>query len=90
MGFINEDGLNVSYDASELIEDLKRDIAEFGGNTIVAVWCKKAKGVEIYTNYDFIDKDDPISKTEIEDDEYLKQMSMTALLMLLEMENEIL
>lgn len=77
MGFINEDGLNVSYDASELIEDLKRDIAEFGGNTIVAVWCKKAKGVEIYTNYDFIDKDDPISTTEIEDDEYLKQMTMT-------------
>ena len=37
MGFINEEGKSISYECSGLIEELREDIKEFGGNTIVAV-----------------------------------------------------
>ena len=90
MGFINENGENISHECTELIEELKLDILEFGGDTIVNVWCKDTNGVTIYTNYDFIDKELLISDDEIKDDEYIKQMTMTALLMLLDIQNRIL
>lgn len=47
MAFINKNGESVSFECSELIGELKRDIAEFGGDTIVCVWCQKYKGVEL-------------------------------------------
>lgn len=47
------------------------------------------RGVELYTNYDFIN-DIPIKERELEDGEYLRTMSMTALLILLEKENELI
>lgn len=90
MAFINPQGMRISYECSELIAELKEDIAEFGGDTIVAVWCKDNSGVTIYTNYDFIDDEDPITESEIEDDEYIQKMSMSALLLLFEKQNEIL
>ena len=40
MAFINSHGKKISFECSELIEELKEDIAEFGGDKIVAVWCK--------------------------------------------------
>lgn len=90
MAFYNSKGVTISYECSELIEELKADIAEFDGDTIVAVWCKDKSGVTIYTNYDFIDKEDPIKETELKEDEYIKQMTMSALLILFEKQNEIL
>ena len=90
MGFVNENGENISYECSELIEELKADISEFGGDTIVKVWCKDTNGVTIYTNYDFIEKEMSLQDNEIENDEYIKQMSLTALVMLLEIQNSIL
>lgn len=90
MGFINKVGKNVSYECSELIEELKEDIAEFGGETIVNVWCKVREGAELYVNYDFVDKDMPISESEVKEGEYIKNMTMAALLMLLEQQNSIL
>ena len=38
MAFINEQGLEISYECSELIKELKEDIVEFGGDTVVV--CK--------------------------------------------------
>lgn len=90
MAFINEQGLGISYECSELIEELKEDIVEFGGDTVVAVWCKDNSGVTLYTNYDFIDKEQPITEKEVDDDEYIQKMTMSALLILLEKQNEIL
>ena len=89
MGFINDEGRQVSYECSDLIEELKQDIEEFGGNTIVAVWCKDDNGVVVYTNYDFIEEDAPIRPEELENGEYLREMTMTALLMMLEQQNRI-
>lgn len=90
MAFENTNGIKVSYECSELIKELKVDIEEFGGDTIVAVWCKESMGVTIYTNYDFIEEEEPIKETELKEDEYIKQMTMSALLILLEKQNEIL
>ena len=45
MAFVNPQGIKISYECSELIEELKQDIEEFGGDTIVAVWCKENDGL---------------------------------------------
>lgn len=89
MAFINENGQSISFECSELIEELKDDISEFGGDRIVAVWCREYQGVTIYTNYDFITEDKPLQKTELQKNEQIKKMTMTALLMLLEEQNSI-
>ena len=90
MAFTNPAGITISLECSALIKELKADIAEFGGNKIVAVWCKEESGVELYTNYDFIVNDDKIKKSELEKGEYIKKMTMSALLVLLEEQNKIL
>ena len=90
MAFINSHGEKISYECSALIKELKTDIVEFGGDTIVAVWCKEFSGVTIYVNYDFIEKEIPIRESELKNDEYIKPMTMTTLLMLLKQQNEIL
>jgi hypothetical protein len=90
MAFINKQGKSISYECSELIEELKADIEEFGGSTIVAVWCREYEGVTIYVNYDFICDDEPVETSELRDGEYIKQMSMTALSILLEEQNRII
>lgn len=89
MAFINADGKSISFECSELIEELKKDIQEFGGNKIVAVWCKECEEVILYTNYDFIDEDQPIKSLEIKEGEFIKQMTMSALLLVLEKQNSI-
>lgn len=81
---------HVSFESSKLIEELKQDIAEFGGETVVAVWCKEYDGVPTYKNYDFLHEEDPILESELKDGEYIERMTMTALLMLLEQQNRIL
>jgi hypothetical protein len=89
MAFINKDGKSISYECSALIKELKTDIKEFGGDKIVVVWCKESEGVTLYTNYDFIDEEDPVDESDLKDGEFLKEMTMSALLVLLEKQNEI-
>jgi hypothetical protein len=90
MAFVNSDGKSISYECSDLIKELKMDIEEFGGDKIVNAWCKESEGVILYTNYDFIDKEDPIDETELGEDEFIKQMTISALLIVLEKQNEII
>jgi hypothetical protein len=90
MSFINENKENISYECSELIEELKQDIAEFGSSKIVAVWCKEIQGITVYTNYDYITENQAIDESELESGEYLKEMTMGALLTALEAQNTIL
>ena len=90
MAFVNADGKSIGFECSELIEELKEDILEFGGNKMIAVWCKEYEGVILYTNYDFIEEDEPLTKSELKDGEFIKQMTMSALLVVLEKQNEII
>ena len=80
----------IGFEYSELINELKEDIAEFGDNEEIAVWCKDYDGATIYTNYDFINPESPIEPSELKNDEYIKLMTMGELLPLLEKQNSIL
>lgn len=87
MAYVNDYGVNISYESSELIADLKQDILEFGNDHIVAVWYKEIDGVKVYTNYDFINEDSPIDQSELQEGEKIKPMTMGALLVALEQQN---
>lgn len=89
MAVVNSEGINVSYECSELIDDLKLDILDYGGNKPITVWCKKVSGVVIYTDYDFLVDEQPISHLELKDGEFIKKMTMSELLPLLEKQNSI-
>lgn len=89
MGFVNKYGENITFECSELIEELKQDIFEFGGDKIVAVWCRETHGVTLYVNYDFIEPEEPIQESELQENEHIQTMTMTALLVLLEEQNRL-
>lgn len=89
MSFVNREGKAISFECSELIEELKEDIQEFGGDTIIAVWCRKYRDVILYTNYDFIEVNEPLRESEVKDGEFLKKMTMNGLLGMLEQQNSI-
>ena len=88
MAFLGKSGKRISMDCSELLEELREDIAEFGPSEKVMVWCKKTDGVELYTNYDFKGTEKPIKMSELKKGEYFRTMTMGELLPLLEKENE--
>lgn len=79
----------ISYECSELIRELKRDILEFGTSKEVAVWCRDYEGITLYTNYDFIN-DEKINPAKLQSVEYIKTMTMGELLPLLERQNAII
>lgn len=88
MAFIADNGQKISYYCGDLIRELKQDILEFGDDKIVCVWCIDFMGVTFYTNYDFIVSDAPLEESENRHGEYIKEMSMSALLLYLEKQNE--
>lgn len=90
MSLINGEGKIISYESSVLIKQLEQDIAKFGGDTIVAAWCKEYDGVIIYTDYDFIDNIEILQSNEVNNNEYIKKMTMNALIALLKMQNKVL
>lgn len=89
MGFINNDGREISYDCSDLIEELKQDIAEFGGDMLVDVVTEKMHGVTIYKDYNLVDDNDPEHEFKLTPTESMQRMTATALSILYEKENEI-
>ena len=56
MALIGKDGIKVTYEGTELIKELKRDIEECGKDKVFAVFIKKYPkyNVEVITNYDFM------------------------------------
>lgn len=90
MALRNKEGMAISYDCEELIAELKADIAEFGADEEVNVWCREYEGVTLYTNYDFIAEENTVKKEELKNGETLTVMKMGELLKLLEQENSIL
>lgn len=83
-------GYPVSYDCSELIVELKRDIREYGKEKLLAVWLREYKehGIEVAINYDFVVDESPISHGEIGLDERIVLMSAESLLSLLIKQND--
>ncbi len=87
MAFENRDGKKISYECSKLIEELKKDIAEFGGEKLVYVITEKQEDVVIYKDYFLAARDK--SSIELKGKEKLKIMTASALLILYKMENSI-
>lgn len=90
MGFINNEGINISYDCSNLIEELRQDIAEFGGDMLVDVVTEELQGVTIYKDYNLVDDNDPEHEFKLTSTEKMRRMTATALLIVYEKENQIL
>lgn len=82
--------MKISYESDDLIAELKQDIAAFGGDTVVAVWYREIAGSVIYTNYDFIEPEIPLSKDEVKSGENITTMTLAALLIALENQNKII
>lgn len=91
MSVENTSGKKISFECSELIEELKQDIAEFGATTIFAVWVRKIEELqaEIIVNYDFVEGDVPISLDEIQSNEHIIYMQGDLLLEALEKQNSV-
>lgn len=89
MAFVNKSGQSVSFDCLELIEELKADIDEFGGDKVLEVVTEEREGVVIYKDYNFIG-DDKGASSKLSKNEKLQKMTASALLLLYEQENSIL
>lgn len=90
MSFIDEAGKRIQYDAEDLIIKLKEDIRKYGIGKRVRVWCVKAHGVELYTNYNYMEEEPLLREKDVEHGVYFKKISMGELLPLFEKENSIL
>lgn len=89
MAFINSDGEAISFESSELIQELKSDIAEFGGEMLVEVITEERRGVVIYKDYNLID-DDENTAFKVTEKEKIQKVTASALLLLYEQQNSIL
>lgn len=89
MAFINNLGMAISFDCSDLIEELKEDIDEFGGDLTLEVVTEEKEGVTIYKDYHFIG-DDIDEKASLSKGERIQKITAIDLLMLYERENDVL
>lgn len=56
--------MKISYNSKELIEELKRDIFEFGEDKILYAMYEKINDNVFLTNYDFICEEEPLTDKE--------------------------
>lgn len=89
MAFLNKNGRHISFDCDDLIEELREDIAEFGGDLMLKVVTEEREGVLLYKEYNFIDKDTETA-FKLRSGESVQRMTATALLELYKLENSIL
>lgn len=89
MAFLNKNGRHISFDCDGLIEELREDIAEFGGDLMLEVVTEEREGVLLYKEYNFIDKNTETA-FKLQPGESVQRMTATALLELYKLENSIL
>lgn len=78
--------IRISYECTELIEELKEDIREFGGDLLIEAVERDYSGVPVYVDY-FIDGSKEI---DLLLNERTVRMTATALLTILEEQNQVL
>ena len=82
--------MKASYECSELIEELKQDIAEFGDIDLYAFF-EKVDGYTFLTNYDFIEEEKPLTANEFtENTKFVVVMKASEILKKFEEQNETL
>lgn len=80
--------ISVSFECTELIKELRQDIADFGENLIVEVISTQLHDITIYKDYNFV-SDDENTKFELKQNEKLVKMPAVELLKLYEKENRL-
>ena len=75
--------MKISYECSELIEELEKDIEEFGNINMYAFF-EKIKGHMFLTNYDFINEEIPLNVKELKNGTIIKIMKAKEILDILE------
>lgn len=80
------DKIRISYECTELIEELKEDIREFGGDLLIEAVERDYSGVPVYVDY-FIDD---FKETDLLQNESTVRMTAAALLTILEEQNQVL
>lgn len=81
------DKIRISYECTELIEELKEDIREFGGDLLIEAVERDYSGVPVYVDYNFIDGS---KETDLLPNENTVRMTAIALLTILEEQNQVL
>ena len=81
--------MKISYECSDLIEELKEDILEFGDIDMYAFF-DKIQGYTFLTNYDFIVDEKPLRADELKDDTIVKIMKASEILKILEEQDRII
>ena len=77
-----------SYDCEELIEELEKDINEFGDIEMYAFF-ENIQGKQIITNYDFIEEEKPLTSKEV-GNAIVKIMKASEILKILKEQNKII
>lgn len=81
--------MKISYECSDLIEELKQDIIEFRDIEMYAFF-EKVDGYTFLTNYDFISEEKPLSSEEFEKSTVVQKMKASKILKILEEQNSII
>lgn len=80
----------ISYECSDLIEELKNDIEEFGNIDMYAFF-EKIQGNNFLTNYDFISKEMPLNENDFDNKDMIIQiLKANEILKILEEQNKII
>ena len=81
--------MKISYESSDLIEELKMDIEEFG-NIDMYAYFEKVKGFTFLTNYDFILEEEPLCDKDFDnEDTVIVIMKASDILKILEYQDSI-
>lgn len=96
MAIINATGMAISYECSDLIEELELDIAEFGNDLVVEVVVQEYCGVLIHKDYNFRQSDlDPEDLNDsshcfdLHPGEFLKEIPAVDLLEIYRQQDEV-
>lgn len=80
--------MKISYECSDLIEELKQDIKEFGDIDMYAFF-RNINGNTFLVDYDFIEDEMPLTSEELKD-EIAQIMKASEILKILEEQNKII
>ena len=81
--------MKISYECSDLIEELETDILEFGDIDMYAFF-KKINETMFLVNYDFIEDEAPLKSEELKDRQIVQIMKAKKILEILKKQNSII
>ena len=87
---MENENVNISFDSEELIQEVKRDIKEFGKGHQVMVFIRRYPqfNKSFIVNYDFIVDEMPFTGKDFRENETLERMPLGILLQKLEEQNK--